>query len=265
MWTFYLILFLFLIYFFLVSPKLIGRNSLRGFGGFYAHRGLHDADRPENSIASFLEAASRGFGIELDVQLTKDLVPVVFHDDYLKAMCAAPGRVKDYTLAQLMSLRLAGTDEHIPTLEEVLTLVGEKVKFLIEVKTVSFNLQICESTARVLEAHKGKYIIQSFNPFILKWFRKYMPEVPRGQLISDFLFSGGIARSAASFILATLTLNFASRPDFVSIYYGHIYTYTYFIPKLFLTPFAFWTVTDKKTADRLRHKGKIIIFEGFEP
>ncbi|NCA67849.1 MAG: glycerophosphodiester phosphodiesterase [Clostridia bacterium] len=265
MWTFYFTVSLLIIYIYLVSPKLFGRNSLRGFEGLYAHRGLHDAERPENSLAAFLEAVSKGCGIEIDVQLTKDFIPVVFHDDYLNDMCGVPGRVKDFSLSELMKLKLAGTDEHIPTLEEVLSLVSGKVNLLIEVKTVTKSLLICENTAHVLRGHEGKYIIQSFNPFILKWFRKNMPDVPRGQLISNYLFSGGIARITASLILSTLTLNFASRPDFVSIYYRHIFTYPYIIPRLFFTPFAFWTVKDKITAEKLKHKSKIIIFEGFEP
>ena len=54
-------------------------------GWCYAHRGLHSPDKsvPENSLAAFAAAADAGYGMELDVQLSKDGEVVVFHDDTL--------------------------------------------------------------------------------------------------------------------------------------------------------------------------------------
>ena len=69
----------------------------------YAHRGLHDnaTDAPENSMAAFRKAVEAGYGIELDVQLSKDRIPVVFHDETLRRVCGVEGKVRDYTFEEL--------------------------------------------------------------------------------------------------------------------------------------------------------------------
>ena len=72
-----------LLYLWMIHPQNLKAEKWKGFRHrYYAHRGLHDAqsDIPENSIAAFLKAVENGYGIELDVQLTKDGRPVIFHD-----------------------------------------------------------------------------------------------------------------------------------------------------------------------------------------
>ena len=67
-----------------IMPRMMGRPDYAPLmGHYYAHRGLHDneTDAPENSMAAFRKAVDAGYGIELDVQLTKDRIPVVFHDE----------------------------------------------------------------------------------------------------------------------------------------------------------------------------------------
>ena len=79
-----------LIYLFLIAPRMINRADRTPFFGWhYAHSGLfdNDSDAPENSLAAFQKAVDAGYGIELDVQLSKDGIPVVFHDKTLKRMC----------------------------------------------------------------------------------------------------------------------------------------------------------------------------------
>ena len=96
----------FLLYLFMIMPRMLRRPSYRAlfdvqatkriYGEtaadappLYAHRGLHDnaTEAPENSMAAFRKAVEAGFGIELDVQITKDGRLVVFHDDTLTRMC----------------------------------------------------------------------------------------------------------------------------------------------------------------------------------
>ena len=86
-------------------------NTMRDFR--YAHRGLHDNERPENSLAAFQAAADRGLGAELDVHLTKDGQLVVFHDGTLDRVCGRSGKVEKMTAAELMTCRLAGTEMRI--------------------------------------------------------------------------------------------------------------------------------------------------------
>ena len=78
-----------------------------------AHRGLHGNGVPENSAAAYIKAIEAGYPIEMDVQLTKDLQVVCFHDDDLKRMTGVDSLIYDKTYAELKELRLAGTDERI--------------------------------------------------------------------------------------------------------------------------------------------------------
>ena len=84
-------------------PRMMGRPDYAPLmGHYYAHRGLHDneTDAPENSMAAFRKAVDTGYGIELDVQLTKDRIPVVFHDESLKRVC---GDIASSLLASITS------------------------------------------------------------------------------------------------------------------------------------------------------------------
>jgi hypothetical protein len=90
----------------------------------YAHRGLHDLDAgiPENSLPAFCRAREMGYGAELDVHLTADDRLVVIHDSDLTRLCGTSRIVEDLTLDALRDLRLSGTEQTIPTLEEVLAI-----------------------------------------------------------------------------------------------------------------------------------------------
>ncbi|MBQ9123308.1 MAG: hypothetical protein IJY10_07450, partial [Lachnospiraceae bacterium] len=83
-----------ILYFLMIMPRMMGRPDKTPFMDvLYAHRGLHDneSEAPENSMAAFRKAVEGGYGIELDVQLTKDQVPVVFHDFTLQRMARMAG------------------------------------------------------------------------------------------------------------------------------------------------------------------------------
>ena len=101
----------------------------------FAHRGLWTPDGPpENSIASFRAAAEAGCGIELDVQLSKDGVPVVFHDPALDRMTPASGPVWERTAEELCTLELCGSEERIPRLGEALAALPSGTPVLVELK-----------------------------------------------------------------------------------------------------------------------------------
>lgn len=80
-------------------------------------------------------AAEAGYGAELDVHLTRDGRLVVIHDGDLERMCGVPGRVAEKTAEELAALRLAGSEEHIPLLEEVLPLFAGRAPLVVELKT----------------------------------------------------------------------------------------------------------------------------------
>ena len=92
------------LYFLAIMPRMGHRKARRDFEGvYYAHRGLFDneGDAPENSLKAFQKATDAGYGMEMDVQVTKDGVPVVFHDFTLDRMCNRAGKVYDYTWQEL--------------------------------------------------------------------------------------------------------------------------------------------------------------------
>ena len=86
-------------------------DTLRKFR--YAHRGLHNSAEegiPENSMAAFRLAAEQGYGIELDIHLTRDGRLAVIHDNSLLRTAGADVKVKDLTAEELSQYRLEGTD-----------------------------------------------------------------------------------------------------------------------------------------------------------
>ena len=217
---------IFLIYVFMVAPRMINRADRTPFyNRHYAHRGLfdNDSEAPENSLAAFKKAVDAGYGIELDVQLSKDDKLVVFHDATLKRMCGVDGKVWDYTLEELKQLKLADSDETIPTFEEFLSVVDGKVPFILEFKLDRAQTRVCELANEVLKTYNGVYCIESFHPLALLWYRKNRPDVLRGQLCEEFFRNETYKGKLLYMILPYLPFNFLTRPDFIA--YNHLHAH----------------------------------------
>ena len=154
---------------------------------YVAHRGLFDNSNgiPENSIPAFKKASEMGFAIETDVQMTKDGILVVFHDDTLKRMTGADGKLSDFTYNELLELRLLDTDCQIPTFQEFLQ-AAKGVNLVVEIKTHSDIGEVEQKTYEALKSYKGHYCVESFNPLIIRWFKKNAPEVIRGTLSCSY-------------------------------------------------------------------------------
>ena len=109
-----------------------------------AHRGIHDnIDIPENTLQAFKKAIKNNISIELDVQLTKDNVLVVFHDDNLKRMTGINKNIKDITYYELKDIKLLNTNDTIPTFSEALNIINGKVLLDIEIKDTKKIKIIC--------------------------------------------------------------------------------------------------------------------------
>ena len=188
---------------------------------YYAHRGFHGEEGiPENSMAAFKKAKGAGYGIELDVQLTKDGVMVVHHDYDLKRTCGVNKKITDLTYRELCRYRLMGTRERIPRFVEVLREVDGKVPLLVELKMETCNRKLCKKVAKALDQYKGLYCMECFHPYALYWFKKNRPEVIRGQLSEQFLKEkeeGTFTRKIGYFIVKNLLTNFITKPDFYSL------------------------------------------------
>ncbi len=215
-----------LLYLFLTAPRMKDRADRTPFMGnvFYAHRGLFDneGEAPENSLAAFQKAVDAGYGMEFDVQLTKDDKLVVFHDAALKRMCGVEGKVWDYTLEELRSFRLKNSKERIPTLAEVLAVVDGRTPLIIEYKMDRPLTKVCAFGNRLLSNYQGVYCIESFHPFALMWYKKNRPDVMRGQLSGAMAKQTEKPKLKAIYTLVTYLLtNVLTRPDFIA--YDHLY------------------------------------------
>ena len=255
------------LYFYLIMPRMRDRHDFTPFmGRHYAHRGLYDDAIPENSLGAFRLAVDKDYGIELDVQLSKDGEPVVIHDFSLKRMCGVDRQVYELSFDELRALRLKDSDEKIPHLNEVLELVNGKVPLIVELKLNSSNTNICEKVVPILDGYSGIYCIESFNPKAIIWYRKNRPNVIRGQLSTNFLKEKKQNNKLLFFLLQNLMFNAAAKPDFIA--YNHIYKN---MLSLLINRYIYrintvaYTVGSMKELDKAGKVFDIYIFEGFLP
>ena len=225
----------------------------------YAHRGLHDKSIPENSLFAFEAAASKGFGMELDIQLSKDKEVMVFHDYNLKRMTGLDKKLNELTVAELKELSLKETNEKIPTLKEVLELVDGRVPILVELKGEDFNLEVCEKAAEILKDYKGPYCLESFNPFLIGKMGKLLPNSFRGILYTNYL--RGPKLNFVKVLGAAMALNFIAKPNFISYDQKDRGSLPVNITtKLYKAHKFIWTV-DLKGKDLANKLGECAIFE----
>ena len=233
----------------------------------YAHRGLHGNGIPENSLPAFRLAVEKGYGIELDVQVSRDGTVMVFHDGTLCRMCGdgVAGGICDYTEDELSAFRLADTDEKIPTFAEVLSLVDGRVPLCIEIKNDGDGIRTTEKALEMLADYKGPYCIESFNPLIIRYVRKHAPNVVRGVLSQKF-WAHKNYRSFLYFMLGILSLNFLARPDFIAFNGHHYASLPLRFARLCGAYTLAWTVASAEDEHIVREKGfDSVIFEGYLP
>ncbi len=156
----------------------------------FAHRGLHSADSNgpilENSLGAFQAAIDSGHGIECDVQPSDSGVAMVFHDKELDRLTNSSGLIEEFNVDVLRAIALKGNNGNIPTLEQLLSIVANRQPVLIEVKSDVANfIPLCLSVRRALEGYRGKAAIMSFNPAVVRWFRKDAPHIVRGLVMSE--------------------------------------------------------------------------------
>ena len=207
----------------LLAPGRGGKKNAPFRGRNFAHRGLHTPDKqiPENSLPAFDRAAAAGYGMELDVQLSRDGQVVVFHDDDLKRVCGREERVDALTWPELHTLSLCGTAERIPLFSQVLETVDGRTPLIVELKSGRRNRELCRKTLSLLRGYAGEACIESFDPRIVAWFRFHAPELLRGQLAqppSRYRAAGH--PPLMSFLLGNTLFNFAARPQFIAYRIG---------------------------------------------
>lgn len=152
----------------------------------FGHRGASQR-APENTLPAFRAALEAGAdGVELDVHLSADSVPVVIHDDRVDTTTDGTGAVASLTLAQLQALDAGGgfdprfAGARIPTLEQVLREVGPRLWINVEVKVQQGLKAIVAAVRRTGMA--ARVWFSSFRPYTLYRLRALAPEVACGLL-----------------------------------------------------------------------------------
>ena len=268
MWIFYLLTIIGGITLFLFLAIMPGKS--RPTAPFdrttYAHRGLHtdDGGVPENSLAAFRAAAEAGYGVELDVQFTADKQIVVFHDSDLKRMCGVEKRVDELTYAELSELRLLDSDQIIPLLSDVLdALDGATLLFEFKAARSYTDTSLCKAALPLLDGYKGAVCIESFNPFMVRWFRCNAPDYIRGILSKRF--EKGEVAQALRFPLASLFANCVCRPDFIAYQHTDHKQAFFRLCRLFHPMTVAWTVRSRAEEIDARRRFDAVIFEGYLP
>lgn len=182
---------------------------------FIAHRGIHskNGDNVENSIPAFELAVQNNIGVELDVHITKDNELVVVHDSNLKNITGINKIVEDLTLKEIKEMYLFNTSNKIPTFKEVLDIIDGRVPVIIEIKNEGKVGKLESKLYNELINYDGEYVIESFNPLTLLWFRKHNKNIVRGQLSAKKIDS---ISKFLNFFLSKMLFNFFTRPNFIA-------------------------------------------------
>ena len=186
---------------------------------YFAHRGLYDSEQgiPENSLAAFRRAAEYGYGVELDVRMTRDGALVISHDANLRRMTGEDLVVEEHDYDELAALRLEGTEEGVPLLADALDILcAANVPVIVEIKTTprARRNALCSAVLAELDSRDGLFCMESFDPRIVRWFRRHAPDVLRGQLTAQSRELGG--PRAYAWAASRVLFNFLGRPQFIA-------------------------------------------------
>lgn len=224
-----------------------------------AHRGLWSNEIVENSLSAYKNAVEHGYPIEIDLYSSTDGVIFSFHDDSLKRMTGEEGYIYEKTASELSALSLNGTNEKIPTFEEVLTLVNGKVPLLIELKKQPDTAYVDKVIER-LKSYKGEFAIQSFNPPYIKRVKKLAPEFCRG-ILATTTYSKRLP-FIQRHVVSKMSMNFIIKPDFISYSFEDLPLKK---RKTKNIPVITWTITNTEDYQKIKPFAKNIIFEKFIP
>ena len=241
-----------------------GLTQLQGWK--YAHRGLHDAQKPENSMAAFRAALENGYGIELDIHLLKDGNLAVMHDRSLLRTTGQEGLITDLTTEDLTSYRLGGTGETIPTFRQVVELFAGKAPLIIELKADDNAEALVDTAVKAMEGYDGPYCMESFDPRCVYLLKKKYPHILRGQLTEDYFRSKSKLPAPLKWALKNHALNFLTMPDFVAYNCKDLDSLSNtLVRKFWGVAGVAWTLQTQEEFDKATADGWIPIFENFKP
>ena len=204
-----------------------------------AHRGA-SATAPENTLTAFHQAiALKADGIELDVQISRDGVPVVFHDDSLRRLTGKPGKMTAKTWFELQTLRVLGSDERIPRLTEVLALTRGRVVVQIELKR---GVQVAPVVAAIRQARAASWVIlASFEVNLVREAAELAVRIPRMLISEGRRSQKTVLRQLIECKASGLSVNYRAVRDRKYVAYFQALGFSVWC----------WTVNDRRVAKRL--------------
>lgn len=241
---------------FLMAPRFKYKKEVKRFLNYsYAHRGLHDKESPENTLGAVKKAVEEGYAIEMDVRVLEEGL-LIHHDGDLLRSAGLDKKLQELSFSQIRELRIFSSQEKIPSLEEALEIIDGRVPLLLEIKSERDHSLNASRVQEVMDGYRGDYLIESFHPQVLYWYRKNRPQVLRGQLSGPELDQGPFK----DFFMKYLLFNFISRPDFIAYDKRGGFS-PWLLNRLGLPTFSYTLLSpgDKKSY----LKGEI--FEGYRP
>ncbi|WP_363323856.1 glycerophosphodiester phosphodiesterase family protein [uncultured Paracoccus sp.] len=235
-----------------------------------AHRGLHDATIPENSLAAIEAAVQAGYGIEIDIQPAAGNVPMVFHDYDLTRLVGDEGYIADIDPDELEAMRLKNSDHGIPTLAAALRAVDGQVPLLIELKDQDGRLgdqigDLHSHVAEQLQSYDGPVAVMSFNPHMVAAFHREAPQIPCGLTTCAFAQDDWpMLDEETRDNLAAITDYDASGACFISHDKGDLTNPRVDALKSEGTPILCWTIRSAEQEATAREIADNITFEGYK-
>lgn len=236
-----------------------------------AHRGLHEraAGRIENTESAVAAAVERGFGVEIDVQVTREGEAAVFHDATLERLTEGVGPLAERSMAELRALAFRECADRIWTLDETCELVGGRVPLIVEVKAApGGDTRLARRTAEIVARHGGPIAVKSFDPRVLVLLRRLAPHLPRGIVGEAFANADphwARLSNAQRFVARNLLHWRATRPDFVSWHVRDLDRRAVRAARATGRPVMTWTVRTPEDQARAARGADQIVFEGFLP
>jgi glycerophosphoryl diester phosphodiesterase len=236
-----------------------------------AHRGLHDASRGliENTAGAVRAAIAGNYGIEVDVQLSRDGEAMVHHDDVLGRLTEGEGRLDEFTAAELKRVAFRGSDERMMTLGDLCDLVGGRVTMLVELKSrFDGDARLPLRVAAVLDLYRGPVAPMSFDPRQLAQVRQKSARLPRGIIAAKYRphpywdLMPPWMRHGMGYLVTALTAG----PEFIAYAVADLPALAPLLARhVFGLPLLTWAVrteAERRTAERWADQ---MIFEGFRP
>lgn len=245
--------------------KNVSANKNWLYSKYIAHRGLHGGSVKQNTLKAFCNAIEKGYNIELDVQLTKDFIPVVFHDFNLKQLTGNDVNIYDITYKDLKTITYSNSNCGIPSLKETLELCQGRTGLMVEIKKKSLEEEdyiIEQNILPLLKKYKGNFIVKSFNPYCVDFFRKENTNFTRG-FLSDALTIEDYPEKSRNLVLELIS-NTEKKVDFIDFGVNRLDS-SEFLKIVTKMPLIVWTVRSKEIFNKIKNKVDNLIFENFLP